>query len=226
MDRLKKNNEVAGFKFATVGVLYAVLLAFAVLVVWERLNGAESNVAMEAGAAATIYRLADGMGNIAGVELRDAITVYLNAVITENWPAMERGDESPIAIRALDAVYSALLRHEPVDQRGAAVLAVGLRQLDVVTQTRRARVVEALRTVPGIVWLVLFFGAYVTIGFTFFFGTENLREQVLMTGALSVVIFLGLLTIIAIDHPFAGSIKVMPEPFEAVLSDFGESPKR
>jgi len=33
LDRLRVNNEVAGFKFATVGVLYAVLLAFAVIVV-------------------------------------------------------------------------------------------------------------------------------------------------------------------------------------------------
>jgi hypothetical protein len=34
LDRLTTNNEVAGFKFATVGVLYAVLLAFVVIVVW------------------------------------------------------------------------------------------------------------------------------------------------------------------------------------------------
>ena len=36
LHKLRANNEVAGFKFATVGVLYAVLLAFAVLVVWEK----------------------------------------------------------------------------------------------------------------------------------------------------------------------------------------------
>ncbi len=36
LERLRSNNEVAGFKFAAVGVLYAVLLAFAVIVVWER----------------------------------------------------------------------------------------------------------------------------------------------------------------------------------------------
>ena len=36
LDRLTTNNEVAGFKFAAVAVLYAVLLAFAVIVVWER----------------------------------------------------------------------------------------------------------------------------------------------------------------------------------------------
>jgi hypothetical protein len=41
VDHLRTNNEVAGFKFATVGVLYAVLLAFAVVVVWEKFNQAE-----------------------------------------------------------------------------------------------------------------------------------------------------------------------------------------
>ena len=61
LDRLSTNNEVAGFKFATVGVLYAVLLAFAVIVVWERFNDAEKYVAQEAGAAATVYSLSKGI---------------------------------------------------------------------------------------------------------------------------------------------------------------------
>jgi len=43
------------------GVLYAVLLAFAIIVVWEKFNVAENDVAREAGAAATIYRLSDGL---------------------------------------------------------------------------------------------------------------------------------------------------------------------
>ena len=33
IDRLKLNNEVAGFKFSVIGVLYAVLLAFVVIAV-------------------------------------------------------------------------------------------------------------------------------------------------------------------------------------------------
>jgi hypothetical protein len=45
LDHLRVNNEVAGFKFATIGVIYAVLLAFAIVVVWERFNTAESDVA-------------------------------------------------------------------------------------------------------------------------------------------------------------------------------------
>ena len=61
LDRLRTNNEVAGFKFATVGVIYAVLLAFAIVVVWERFNQADNDVAKEAGAAATVLRLTQGL---------------------------------------------------------------------------------------------------------------------------------------------------------------------
>jgi hypothetical protein len=59
--------------------------------------------------------------------------------------------------------------------------------------------------VPAIIWVVLFGGAFLTIGFTFFFGAENLRAQVLMTGALSVLIFAGLLTVVAIESRTGGS---------------------
>src|SRR5215210_1517058 len=65
LDQLRLNNEVAGFKFATVGVLYAVLLGFAVITVWEKLSEAENAVGQEA-AAATLYRLADGIGGDTG----------------------------------------------------------------------------------------------------------------------------------------------------------------
>ena len=42
--RLKLNNEVAGFKFAVVGVFYAVLLAFVVIAVWENYSNTEAAV--------------------------------------------------------------------------------------------------------------------------------------------------------------------------------------
>ena len=61
LKQLTENNEVAGFKFAVVGVIYAVLLAFAVFVVWEQLTAAESDVVREAGSAVNLYRLAGGM---------------------------------------------------------------------------------------------------------------------------------------------------------------------
>ena len=218
LERLSTNNEVAGFKFATLGVLYAVLLAFAVIVVWERFNDAEKYVAQEAGAAATLYRLSKGIGE-PGTALRDRVTLYLEAAINEDWPAMERRRPSLEVTHSLDDVYATVLTVQAGDGRQTAILSEILHQLDLVTESRRARLVMATGVVPGLIWLVLFGGAALTIGFTFFFGAENLRAQTMMTGALSVLIFSALLTILAIDHPFSGTVKVGPDALAAVLEE-------
>jgi hypothetical protein len=221
LEWLRTNNEVAGFKFATVGVIYAVLLGFAVITVWDKFSEAETTVSLEAGAAATILRLAHGIDAEASAALRTGMTTYLRSAIAQDWPAMQLGRGSADATRALSGAYAALLRYQPTDFKGAALMTELLHQLDLVTQARRARIVVSAGIVPGIVWIVLFGGAFITIGFTFLFGTKNLLAQAIMTGALSLLIFSALLVIIAIDHPFAGSVRVDSEPLAAVLSDLG-----
>jgi hypothetical protein len=219
LERLSTNNEVAGFKFAVVGVLYAVLLAFVVIVVWEKFSEAESDVSREAGAAATIYRLIGGIDDQPRLALHDDLNAYLNSAIVDDWKAMEAGRSSRKTTRALDALYATALAYQPTDPRGVAILSQIMTELGNVTEARRARLVKALGIVPGIIWLVLFGGAVLTIGFTFFFGTQNLRAQTLMTGALTMLIMSGLLIIVAIDRPFTGTVKVQPDGLLEVIED-------
>jgi hypothetical protein len=104
LDRLTINNEIAGFKFATVGVLYAVLLAFVIIVVWEKFTNAEVTVVHEAGSAENVFRLSQGLGDVTGADLREAVADYLRAAIKDDWPAMNKGTATGRgpAKRALD----------------------------------------------------------------------------------------------------------------------------
>jgi hypothetical protein len=52
-----------------------------------------------------------------------------------------------------------------------------------LTQARRIRLHLSTGIVPGLLWLVLYSGAVLTVGFTFFFGTKNLPAQVMMTAS-------------------------------------------
>lgn len=47
IERLVLNNEVAGFIFAIIGVVYAVLLAFVIIAVWEKFSEGQTSVARE-----------------------------------------------------------------------------------------------------------------------------------------------------------------------------------
>jgi Protein of unknown function (DUF4239) len=218
--KLRTNNEVAGFKFATIGVLYAVLLAFVVIIVWERFHDAEKALVAEAGAAATIYRLAGGLTDEAAISLRGKLSAYLQSVLDDDWPAMAVGRASPVTNGALNALYQQAVRFRPSDFHDQDLQANLLHELDQLTQSRRERLIMGEGTVPGAIWFVLFLGAALTIAFTFFFATENVVTQSLMTGVLAALIFSAILVIIAIDRPFTGAVVVSREPIRLVLEDF------
>ncbi len=220
LESLTINNEIAGFKFATVGVLYAVLVAFAIIMVWERFADAETAVVQEAGAAATLYRLASGPEPEA-VETRRALDRYLALAIERDWPQMALENQSRDTTRALDAIYTTAVRLAQSGSRPTAILLAMFNQLDVLTQARRSRLHLAVGIVPTMLWVVLTFGGVLTVGFTFFFGTRNLQAQIIMTGILSSVVFMSLLVIVSINHPFTGPVHIDSEPLSAVLAEFG-----
>ncbi len=221
---LRGNNEVAGFKFAVIGVLYAVLLAFVVIISWERFYDAEKALAREAGGAATIYRLCGGLDETTAAVLRGNLHAYLNSILADDWPAMVRGRSSAVTTRVLSDLYEVVVRYRPADLHDADLQKDLLGELDDLTRARRERLVMAEGTVPKVIWFVIFLGAVLTICFTFFFGTENLIAQSLMTGILAAIILSAVLVVIALDRPYTGAIMVSREPIRAVLEDFHTAP--
>jgi len=221
LERLTTNNEIAGFKFATVGVIYAVLLAFAVIVVWERFSSAEAAVIQEAGAAVTLYRLAAAPDPQAAT-MRGALDHYLEAAIAKDWPQMSAAKSSPEATQALNELYVATLSEAQDGTRPPAVLVAMFHQLDLVTEARRTRLQLAHGIVPTMLWTVLILGGVLTVSFTFFFGTRNLEAQVLMTGVLALIVFMGLLVIVSLNHPFTGAVHIDSEALQLVLHDFAQ----
>jgi len=51
----QQHNDVAGFIYAALGVIYAVLLALVVIAVWEKYQAADETVEQEANAIAEIF---------------------------------------------------------------------------------------------------------------------------------------------------------------------------
>jgi hypothetical protein len=64
------HNDVAGFIYAALGVIYAVLLALVVIAVWEEYGAARETVEQEANAAADIFWLADRLPEPRGTHVQ------------------------------------------------------------------------------------------------------------------------------------------------------------
>jgi hypothetical protein len=215
-DRLKLNNEVAGFKFAVVGVFYAVMLAFVVIAVWENYSDTEKAVRNEAKAAVDLYHVA-----LAVLDQGDAIQTgvqrYVENVRAEAWDSMAVGEPSMKVAKDLRALNDAVLALKPGDRKEAALFERAVDLLTVIADNRNERLDSANGSVPGVLWFVLIVGGLITLGYPAFFAASNAGAQVLMTASLAALVALSLLLALAFDFPFTGTPHIAKEPFAEAL---------
>jgi protein-S-isoprenylcysteine O-methyltransferase Ste14 len=217
LDVQMEQNEVAGFFIAVLGVVYAVILAFAVIAVWEDLDEARDTSDREANSVGDLYRMAEGLPESARRPLQEQAAVYGRSVIEEEWPMLKLGRENANSLRSMEALWSLVRQYEPNGPREEAIYAKLLDEIQEINDERRMRLLASREGIPRLMWGVLIGGGVVTVLFTYFFGLKNFRAQLAMTGLYVASIGFVLFLIAAIEHPFSGSVSVRPEAMEAVI---------
>jgi hypothetical protein len=84
----ESHNEVAGFIFATVGVLDAVLLTIMIFALWEGYGAAEPAAAQEAATILATARYATTVPAPVQHELIGGLRTYTEIVLTREWKTM------------------------------------------------------------------------------------------------------------------------------------------
>jgi hypothetical protein len=212
-----EQNEVAGFFIAVLGVVYGVLLAFAVILVWEQYGDAKAIAEREANSLGDIYSLAAGLPEPRRSQIHQEVRAYARVVIDEEWAIMSSRRESAEAWRRIDALWSLARDFEPGGSREQTLQAQLLSDLDEMNDDRRMRLLAARDGVPGLIWTVLIGGGVMTVLFTYFFGLKNLRAQLAMTALYVASIGFVLFLVAAIDYPYTGVVSIKPEALELVL---------
>ena len=231
----QQHNDVAGFVYAVLGVIYAVLLALVVIAVWEEFGRARVTVESEANALAEIFWLAHELPEPEGPHLQELARSYAEEVVEVEWPQMQQGrtplmehtQETPRGWVLIDDIRATAQEIEPRTQGDqelyAQLYAQGLDQVQRLADARRTRLVQAEEGIPAVLWVVLIVGGMVTVGFSYLFGLENTWAHRLMVVSLTGVIALVLFTIGVMDHPFSGGARIGTEAFELVLNRFETS---
>jgi Protein of unknown function (DUF4239) len=224
----EEHNDVAGFLYAVVGVIYAVLLALLVIAVWEQYQSARETVESEANAVAEIAWLAHRLPEPEHYQLQEDARSYAQEVVDQEWPLMEQqgieGVQSlPEGWDLIDDIRATIQEVEVRTQADEQLYAEGLDQIQRLNDARRMRVVAAKEGIPGVLWAVLVFGGVVAVGFTYLFGMRNTWAHRLMVMSLTAVIVLVLFTIGVMEHPFSGGARLEPEAFELILERFETS---
>jgi hypothetical protein len=222
-----KHNDVAGFIFAVVGIMYGVLLGFVVVIQWEQYRDATAATAREAAVALTMQHGLD----TAIVTERDpalaaedaaarrqaqlALHAYAASVVDVEFPQLAAGRTPPNDNPALARLWAVTAPRAGASANGEMSRARDL--LDNLEEARALRLFAASDGLPTAMWLAIGLGGVLTIGFACMFGTENLAAQTVMIAALAGLV--GVLGYVALelDHSFVGHVRVEPAGFEQIL---------
>jgi hypothetical protein len=216
-NNMESNNEVAGFIYAVVGVIYAVILGFVVINAWEQYKDAETVVDNEVSYSVSLIRISNAFPDSVKTRIQPAVIHYMEDCIAFEWDAMSKNKTSIEASKSYNSIWAQIYAYKPISNSENLWYNKFIDALNSLSQARRGRIIAIDSKIHPFMWIILFVGAFITIVFTYLFGTKNKTAHLLMIICLSASICSVLLLIEAFDHPFSGLIHVSSKPFIEAL---------
>lgn len=220
LEHLKQNHEVAGFTFGVIGAFYGLLLAFVIVASWERFDRADEKVQGEAMGLASLYRLSKGFPQELQHNLQQGIRLYAEHAINVEWPKMasevnDKTVDDPVGTLGLWAMIAS---YNPSDGRQSLLVDKSYDQLELISENRALRYMYGNEEFPSVVWLVIYAGLFITVGFSYFFGLETFGSQALMCGIFASLLGLTIIAVLELAHPYQGAVVVSDEPFKYAIT--------
>ena len=217
-DFRRKHHEVGSTVFLQLGVVFAVLLAFAFDEAWTEYNEAARAIDLEVGAMHGVGMIG---ATLPAADARAILTTerdYLESVADREWPVMAaRRTEDPATDLKLQALIQEVANlHVPdPDQREKKA-----EMLSLLTQAhaeRETRIFQAGSGIPGALWWVL-------IGFTIILALfVSLSELPYKTTSAAIsacfaACIAGILVVARLlDYPFEGALALPKRDFVEVI---------
>lgn len=215
------SNDVMGFIYATIGVVYSVVFAFVVVTTWQQFEDARALEDAESHAVADLFRLLPGLPAAQQEEGRATLVEYARTAVEIEWPQMADGDSSGAATLVLvDRLWRIYGDAGTGTESTNVLYTEGLERLAELGGIRRERLHASRHGIPGMLWTALIIGAVVTVGFAAGFSVASWVVHAWLVAALAALVSLFLLVTVELDRPYSGDIRVDPEQFGAVLEQF------
>jgi hypothetical protein len=221
LDRLQKNHEIASVTFGVLGAFYGLMLAFVIVATWERFNDANNNTHEEATALESLFKLGSAFSEPMSTRLDAAVMQYTRTVVYDEWPQMARKNYKSDKIGA-HKLWSVVLSYHPADTREQLLMDKSIDELKEISETRSQRLLFYDDDLPSVVWIVIYLGCLITIGFGYFFGGHVFSAQMTMCLLFSILLGMTILAILELAHPYQGTVVISDQPFRYALARMQE----
>ena len=194
-------------------LIFALILAFVIAAVLRTLGDAEATVATEATHIAQLERENGAFDEDDERRLNAALGDYVHALVDDEWETMKRGEESPVATAALEAVYVEYRNLTPRSDVQKATFSLALSKLDDIASERRNRLNIAAAELPTMLRVL------VAIGIVLLLLLEyrpqlSLGASLAFMGGLAAIVTSAYLLTLVLNYPFASDISVSNDPLK------------
>jgi hypothetical protein len=222
-----KDTETVGLTYAIVAVVYAVLIAFIVVDVFETFAKGDEIATAEANKLSNLMLDSAGLPPQMAEAVRSDLDKYIDIVVKSEWPSQQAGKlAAPVfepGWTALGHLSTRLAAFEPATMGQNVNKGEMLHVMNELIKARRSRIVAAGEHLPAVVWQILLLAGVVAVGYTYLFGAHSFRIHLAITGLISATISLVFVLIIALDYPFRGEVSVGDDAFVSVKATASEA---
>jgi hypothetical protein len=212
------HNEVAGFIIAVVGTLYAVVLGFFTVMVWQQYDGTRDRLALETAAVIDTWHDAVGFPGAIRSRVRTDMLAYTHEMIDVEWPKMQRGGWSVRGDALIMDATGAIGEYVPRNPAETNAQAAVMRLLTDLHDARLRRLSSNEGAMSWFDWTILVVGALVVTCFCFLFGLRNTRTHLIMTSCVVAIIASMFVMIFKLQYPFRGDLRIRPTAWDGLLA--------
>ena len=202
-----------------LGVLFALLVGFIAVEVWNSFDKAKTAVATEASALRAVVLLADNLPEEQRTRIDALINRHIEEVVNKEWPEMaqQRATLSPLATHLIEALHT-VFALKPADESQRAAQPEIIRALRTALEARRQRIIISESAVGAVKWMAILFQAFCTLVAIAMVHSDNRRACAITLTLFATGVALSVLLIAAYSRPFTGKISVTPELLKQVIA--------
>ena len=208
--------EFGAAMLASIMVFYGLATALIAVNVWEVYEKVKEVTKHEAASLAVLYRNVSEYPEPARSALREEIRAYTDRIIHESWPLQRRGRIPTEGVKSMDQLQSNLMSFEPVTEAQKGLALETLASYGRMMEARRMRLDSVERKLPGVIWLVIILGAFISLVSAFYFPVRDARVHRVQVGLLAAFIGLVIFIILALDRPYDGDLGLKARPYEVI----------
>jgi len=208
--------EFSAAMLTSIMVFYGLATALTAVQVWEGYERAKDIVEQEASSLGTFYRNVSQYPEPVRSVLRGQTRAYTYQLIHDAWPEQRRGMIPIEGVRSMDEIQPNLMGFVPTNEAQKGMALETLASYGRLVDARRIRVNSLERKLPGVLWVVIVLGAFISLVSAFYFPVLDPRLHRVQVGLLATFIGLVIFIILALDRPFQGDLAVKSTPYQIV----------